>query len=132
MRTKSSEIQEAGRPLEYVAFFTVQLATREGPAFLYLAVDAFTAYAFHLGLERDESPDHILKYIYNLTEDPEFLRHADDGFTLVLEKYEDLSERINSIINPMGGKLLFNKTYNHHIALPVLKSMSEFLRTAES
>jgi len=91
-----------------------------------LAVDAFSEFAYHLGVEKDESAESVLKNIYLLTENPDFLRHRDKGFTLVLEKHNELSERIYTIIHHENGKLMFNKKYNNYISNPVLKSLLDY------
>jgi hypothetical protein len=117
---------KARRPGEYVAFFTMQFQTGEGPAFVFLACDGFTEFAFNTGLEPNENPENVLKHIYLLTEDPTFLLHRDKGFTLVLDRFEELSERIEGIIKPVGGQLLYNKKFHQQIAKPLLKGLKQF------
>lgn len=119
----------AKRPLEYVAFFTLQFPTKEGPAYLFLAVDAYSEFAFHLGVEADDRNENYLKYIYKLTENPDFLQHRDKGFTIVLENHEEISEQIYAIINSFNGTLLISKSHNNYISLPVLKSLSDFMKS---
>lgn len=116
---------EAKRPLEYVAFFHFQVSTKEGPCFVFVAVDAFTQFAFNLGVERDESPTSILKNIYFLMEQPDFVRYMDLGFTLVLGEHEELSEKIHAILKPVKGELLFSKGFNSYLANPLLKSFRD-------
>jgi hypothetical protein len=116
---------KATRELEYVAVFDFEMSTLEGPAHIFIAVDAFRDFAFNLGVDRDKNPETVLKNIYFLMENPEFVKHIDNGFTLVLGEYEELSERIQAILNPVNGKLLFNKSFNNFLALPFLKHFSE-------
>ena len=118
---------KAKRPLEYVAFFHFQMSTMEGPGFVFLAVDAFSQFAFSLGVERDKNPDTILKSIYFLMEQPDIVKYIDLGFTLVLEEHEELSDEINAILKPVKGKLLFSKGFNNHLSNPVLKSFKNSL-----
>jgi hypothetical protein len=120
-----NDFPTAKRPLEYVAFFHFKLSTAEGPAYVFLAVDAFTEFAYSLGIERDENPETVLKNIYFLTENEDFVRHADNGFTIVLEEHENLSPRIEAIIKPMKGKVLFSKGFNNYLSNPVLKSIRD-------
>ena len=118
---------KAVRQLVYVAFFDFELSTMEGPAHVFLAVDAYSQFAFSLGVERDKKPETVLKNIYFLTENEEFVRHMDNGFTLVLCEYEELSDRINAIIKPVNGKLLFSKSFTSYLSNPVLISFRDSL-----
>jgi len=118
---------KVSRPGEYVAFFNIVVPTKEGPAFVYMACDAYSEFGFNTGAELDESPETVLKHVYLLTEDQEFVRHMDKGFTLVLDRFEELSERINAIIKPVNGKLLFDVRFHKQIAEPILKSFSKFV-----
>ncbi len=118
---------KATRQLEYVAFFHFQVSTKEGPCFIFVAVDAFSQFAFNLGVERDESPKSVLKNIYFLMEQPDFVKCIDLGFTLVLGEYEELSDQIKAILKPVHGKLLFNKEFNRYLSNPVLKNFRDSL-----
>ena len=118
---------KAARELEYVAFFDFEMSTLEGPAHIFLAVDAYRQFAFSLGVEPDKKPETVLKNIYFLTENEEFVRHMDNGFTLVLGEYEELSDRINAIIKPVNGKLLFSKSFTSYLSNPVLISFRDSL-----
>jgi hypothetical protein len=118
---------KATRPLEYVAFFSFEVATKEGNGHVFLAVDAYLDFVFQLGVERDRKPETVLKNIYFLIEHPDFTKHSGNGFTLVLEEFQELSTRIEAIIEPSQGKLLFNKGYNNTIANPVLFSFRNIL-----
>jgi hypothetical protein len=118
----------ATRPLEYVAFFCLQVRTQEGVGHVFMAVDAYLDRAFSLGVERDKNPESVLKNIYHLTEHPDFTQYLGNGFTLVLEEFEEISPRINAIISPLGGRLLFNKSYNNVIANPVIIHLLESMR----
>ncbi len=117
------EILKANRPLEYVAFCHVKMNIVEGFAYMFLAVDAYSKFAINLGVEHDDSPQTILKNIYELTENEEFTSLNNQGFTLVMEENEDLAERIEAIIKSVNGKLIYNKTYNNRISNPVLLSI---------
>lgn len=99
----------------------------EGPCFVFVAVDAFSQFAFNLGVERDENPKTILKNIYFLIEQPDFVKHIDLGFTLVLGEHEELTNEINAILKPVKGKLMFNKGFNSYLSNPVLKSFRDSL-----
>lgn len=116
------------RPGEYVAFFNIMVPTLEGPAFMFMACDGYSEFAFHIGAEQDESPANVIKSIYLLTENMAFQRHKNKGFTLVLDRWEELSERIEGIVKPVNGKVMFNKKFHEKIAAPLLAGMNEFLR----
>lgn len=68
----------------------------------------------------DDSDETILKNIYKLTQDEEFLRFSTSGFTLVLEQYKHLSDRIQSILKPFDAKVMFDKPYNNMITKALL------------
>lgn len=120
----------AKRPLEYVAFLTLRLSTEEGPGFLFIAVDAFSEFAFLLGVEANDSNETFLKYVYKLTENKDFLQHRDKGFTLVLENREEIEEQILSIIIGINGSVIFDKGFNRYISQPVLKSIGDYMNTS--
>lgn len=123
-----SSLPKATRPLEFVAFLTVEVRTGEGNAHILLAVDAYLDHVFNLGVSGDKNAETILKAIYFLIEDPEFSRHlTGEGFTLVLEEFRELESRIQAVVAPAGGKLLYNKTYNNVISNPVLASLRDEL-----
>ncbi len=116
------------RPLQNVAFFHFEMRTIEGPAYVFMAVDALDGHAFNLQVEQDNRPETILKNIYLLLEDPYFVEHGGNGITLVLEDHEDLADRIRKILKPFHGKLMFNKAYNNYLANPVMLSMLESMK----
>jgi hypothetical protein len=116
------------RPLEYVAFLSVKLNTKEGYAYFFLAYNPFEDFIINLGMEKDESPGTVLKNIYFLMEDPHFVQFVDSGFTLVLEKYEELSEKIKMILDPVRGKMMFDKSYSNYLTLPVIQSLNHYFK----
>jgi hypothetical protein len=117
---------KARRPGEFVAFFTMEIQTGEGPGFVFFACDAFSKFAYTMGVEPNENPENILKHIYLLTEDPNFVLHRDQGFTLVLDRYEELSERIEGIIKAVHGRVLYDKKFHREIIKPLLEGLKEF------
>ncbi|CAN5349967.1 hypothetical protein BH10BAC1_BH10BAC1_20310 [soil metagenome] len=114
---------KATRPLEHVCFFPTSIPTQEEDAYVFVSIDAFSGYAFNTGIESDDSPDNIIKHIYLLTEHPDFLIHIHNGFTLVLHKYKELEPKINNIIQPINGKVIFDPQYVNKMMMPVLKDM---------
>ncbi|OFY94678.1 MAG: hypothetical protein A3K10_17965 [Bacteroidetes bacterium RIFCSPLOWO2_12_FULL_31_6] len=114
---------KATRPLEYVCFFPISVPTKEGDAYVFLSVDVFSDFAFNTGVETNDDPENILKHIYLLTEHPYFTKHIKAGFTLVLHKYKGLEPRINSIIKPLNGNVLFDGQYVNKVMVPVLKNI---------
>ena len=118
---------EAKRPLEYVCFFPMTVPTKEGDAYIFISLDVFSDFAFNTGIEKDENPETILKHIYLLTEHPDFIKHIDKGFTLVLHKFKELEPRINNIIKPINGNLIFDGQYVNKIMVPVIKNMFQHL-----
>jgi hypothetical protein len=117
---------KAKRQLEYVAVFKVQFKIKEGPVYAFFAVDAYSEFAFNLGVEPEDTPEALLKNIYFLMENPDFVKHMHKGFTLVFTEFEDLQERIQNIIAPVKGKLIYDRAFNRHIAYEFLRSLGEF------
>ncbi len=124
------KIYKAGHVLEYVAFIHVQLRIRDSFVYMFVAIDAYSGSAFNLTVERDDSPETILKNVYFLMEHEKFKDHNTNGFTLVFEDNEALSERITAIIKSEGGKVMYNKTFNNRISNPFLLSLTENLERA--
>lgn len=117
------------RQLEYVCFFPASIPTVEEDTYVFVAIDSFSKFTFNTGFENTDSPENVLKHIYLLTEHPDFIIHMNNGFTLVLHKYKELEQRINSIINPMKGKVVFDPEYVNKMMMPVLKDMLRHIKT---
>lgn len=115
------------RPGEYVAFINIKVSTLEGPGYVFMACDGYSEFAFHIGVEPNEEPETVLKCVYLLMENKDFTRHMHKGFSLVFDRYEELSERIASIIKHSNGKAIFNKAFHNRISTPVLKSLDQFV-----
>ncbi len=126
MSKVNESFPQISRPGEYVALLTFKAQTREGEAYIFMACDGFSEFGFHLCAELDESPASIIKAVYLLTENKDFVRHMHQGFTLVLDRYESLSERIEAVIKPVGGILMFNKPFHKKIAAPLVTGFSQF------
>jgi hypothetical protein len=75
----------------------------DGPVHLFFAVDAFSGYAFNIGVEPELNAESVLKNIYLMCEIPEFREQNKGGFTLVLDEFEELKERIEAVIKPDLG-----------------------------
>jgi hypothetical protein len=127
MAKKKNTFPVATQPLEYIAFFSVKLSTKEGPAFIFMAYDAYSDFIFNLSVESNERPTSVLKNIYYLMEDPYFESHIQKGFTIVMDRYEELSDNLMQILSPVGGKLMFDKLFNNYLSQPVLKNLSEYM-----
>lgn len=128
MSTVKDLFPKISRPGEYVAFINFMAPTLEGPAYIFMACDGFSEFAFHIGVEQDESPASVIKAVYLLTENKDFVRHMDKGFTLVFDRWEELSERLESVVKPVNGKVMFNKKFHQKIAAPLVSSINEFLK----
>lgn len=124
----SGKFPEATRPLEYIGLFPASMPTKkDGEVFMYIAVDAFTRFAFNTGIERDNSPASILKHIKLLINHKDFRIQSGQTFTIVLHKYKEITPQINEIIQPSGGKVIFNDPYLTSIMAPVLENMMKFM-----
>lgn len=127
MSTSKELFPQINRPLEYVAFLNFHIPTLEGPAYVFMACDGYSEFAFNIGVEPDENPESIIKAVYRLTENEEFVKHRGNGFTLVFDRWEELSEQIEAIVMPVKGKILFSKNFNRKIAKPLITEISQIL-----
>lgn len=118
--------KSANRPGQYIAFSVVPVRTKEGAAFVYFAVDDFSEFAFHLGAEKKDDEATLIACVERLMNNPDFIRHRGKGFTLIFDKYRELSRQISCVIVPYGGTIMFDDYLNHKISLPVLQSMADF------
>jgi hypothetical protein len=116
------------RPMEFVAVILIILPTLEGPAYLFMAYDPFRDKIFNQQVEADDGPESLLKFIYFLAEDPLFPTEITEGFTLVLNKYEHLADRMQRIITPLDGNLLFDAAFHNQLTQPVLEHFQQFLK----
>lgn len=115
------------RPFQYIAFFVVELRTQEGPAFVFMGYDVFQDKVFQLGIEREKSTDQVLKNVYRLMEHPFFAGYKGEGFTLLVEDFDNLTERIQAILKPSHGKVLYDRELTNQVIHPVLASMARSL-----
>lgn len=93
--------------MEYVALVVIELSTKEGPAFIFLAYDPFRDVIFNQQMELNDSPQSALNSLYFLVEDPMFHTGSNEAFTLVLDKYEEISQNMQRVLDPLKRKLLF-------------------------
>lgn len=128
MRKKTFKNPAPTRPGEFVALFYIQLNTLEGPAYVYMAVDAYTGHLFNLGIESSQTPEYILKYVYLLTENVDFSDYFNNGFTLILEEYEELNDPITRIIKNVNGTVQFDKLFFSVIIGPVLLEFLDLMK----
>ncbi len=127
MAKKNRTFPKATRPGEYLSFFTLQVELEGKSAYIYFACDAFSAFGYNTGVEMDQSPESVLKHIDLLTENQDFIRHIDKGFTLVLSDFQELRERIEAILVRANGKLIFDKEFNALISKPLIDGLFEYL-----
>ena len=119
-------LPKISRPGEYVAFLNFYVPTKEGPAYIFMGCDGFSEFGFNICVESDESPASIIKAVYLLTENKDFVPKMDKGFTLVFDRWNELSERIEAVVKPVNGKILFSKNFHKKIAAPLVLSFSQF------
>ncbi|MCU0418568.1 MAG: hypothetical protein MUC38_02835 [Cyclobacteriaceae bacterium] len=115
------------RPFQYIAFFTVELRTQEGPAFVFIGYDVFQDKVFQLGLERDKRADTVLQNVYRMVDHPFFQDYRGEGFTLLIEEFETLTDQMEKIVNPSGGRVLYNCALTNEVIHSVLASMAQSL-----
>ena len=117
-------MNKATRPLEYICFFQAEFPTRDdGDVYAFIFVDAYSEFVIMTGVEKSRSHSNILKHIRLLTKDKNFLKHKGTPFTLVLHKYEEITDGILHIIKPFKGQVLVNDAFVAENVAPVLESL---------
>ena len=110
------------RPKEFICFSAVPVPTeKDGTVYFFIAVDAYTQFAFNLGVTTTLDDDTVLEHIQNLLQDPDFIKNKGP-YTLVMLVGEHLREQIEVLIQPLG-KLQFDEQWAADIILPVLKEI---------
>jgi hypothetical protein len=61
-------------------------------------------------------------------ENKDFVRHMDKGFTLVFDRWEELSERLETVVKPVNGKVMFNKKFHQKSAEPLWFRINVFFK----
>lgn len=56
------------------------------------------------------------------------MQYRAQGFTLVFEEFEHLSDRIQSMIRAFNGQVMFDKRFNNTITLQFMETMAVFLK----
>ena len=69
----------------------------------------------------------VLKHISLLVEDDKFKAHRENGFTLVLHKYEHLIFAINQLIKPFNGSVIINDEFVAKTIEEPIKEMYKFM-----
>ena len=118
---------KATRPGEFICFCPVTIPTTEGEGHIFLFIDAYSGFAINTGVEPSGDAEAVIKHIYLLTEHPDFIKNIKMGYTLVLNDYYDLAQRIKSVIQP-HGKMLFDEDFHEKICKPAVESMFSKLR----
>ena len=57
--------------------YCYKILTKEGPGYVYDAVDASSEYAFKTGVEPDNDADIVFRHIGLLIEYPDFIKHIN-------------------------------------------------------
>ena len=65
---------------------------------MFMACDTYSEFSFNTGSELNEKSETVLKHISLLTEDKNFVQHRRKDFTLVFDRYLELSDQINAIL----------------------------------
>ena len=117
-------MKKANRPCEYICFFPARFPTTiDGDVFAFIFVDVYSDFIIMTGIDKSKSNKSILRHIRLLTRNKDFLKHKGKPFTLVLHKYEEIKDEIESIIEPFNGKVLFDEAFVGEIVTPALASL---------
>jgi hypothetical protein len=115
---------KATRPLEYICFFPAEFTTRDdGDVYAFMFVDVYSEFVIMTGMEKDRGHKTILKHIRLLTKNKDFLKHKGSPFTLVMHKYEEITEEILHILKPHNGKVLIDDAFVAVKVAPVIESL---------
>lgn len=126
---KISEFPIATRPMEFIALSVFIIHSVDGDIYFYFAIDAFSGFVIHIGTDRNDNPETLIKHVYLLTENSAFILNRKNEYTLVFEKYEELSDKIKAIIIGVNGKLIIDKEYNYYISNRRLSNLKQYIES---
>lgn len=121
------------RPLEYVCFFPAEFPTRDdGDVYAFIFVDAYSEFVIMTGMGKDRSHKTILEHIRLFTSHKDFQMHKGKPFTLLLHKYDEITDDILHIIKPFKGKVIIDDAFVAEKITPVLETLFSSLAGKKS
>jgi hypothetical protein len=117
---------KASHPLQYLCLYSIEVPTKEGDAFAFVAVDIFSEFLFLTGVEKNRGKRNVLKHIKLLLQQEQFLKGRPESFTLVLHKYEELRADVEKIIAPLGGHMIVDDLLVTKHLVPVIEHVYQY------
>ncbi|WP_315819574.1 hypothetical protein [Paraflavitalea speifideaquila] len=113
-------------PGEVFCFYPIEIPINNAEdAYLFIAVDAVSAFLFQTGMERANDMQAVLRNIQLLMEQDLFKQSKAASFTLVLHKCQPYRAQIEAIVSPHGGCVVFDDTYVAAIVTPPMRFLFE-------
>ena len=93
---------------ELICIYPIEVSLPDGEYFVFVAIDAVSGLAFKPLIEKSDGVQNLLEFIKQLLKDEDFKMRGDQGFTLVLHKYEADVTEIENVIRFHGGHVLID------------------------
>lgn len=117
------QIPQASRPRELIYFTSIELSTvQDGIIRMFLIMDGYSEFIFHVGAERGDDMEYVLKQVQQLINNKDFNRYSNQPFILAMSDYEEYREQIESLIHPIGGTMLVDEDYVMSRMAPVIEN----------
>lgn len=125
-----SSVPAATKPGDVVCMLSVKFRTKaDGDVFMFPAIDVYSEFLFQAPVERGDDMEYLLKSIQVLMGNKDFKKQKGKKFALVLPAYQEHRREIELLIQPHGGKLIFNEAY---VLNKTAHAMEHFLRIVRS
>lgn len=84
------QIPQASRPRELIYFTSIELSTvQDGIIRMFLIMDGYSEFIFHVGAERGDDMEYVLKQVQQLINNKDFNRYSNQPFILAMSDYEE-------------------------------------------
>lgn len=105
---------------EYVYLICCELQAKEGPQFVYIAIDGFSQYIFMLGAYPDFTDNTYVTVVNKLLTDPKFTS-GTGNFNLILGFGKNVHKKLNDQVNSQGGTVSYDPRFIIDKIWPVIQ-----------
>ncbi len=113
-------LQEGSHAREITYLISCVAQTQAGKSYLYVGVDAYSKYVFHLGTFPDFDDHSFRKAVKNLLNDKMF-QQASGSFTLVLGFGNEIIKQIQEEVALSGGSVIYDPERVVSHAWPIIE-----------
>jgi hypothetical protein len=113
-------MEKIKRPGQLTYLAAIPMPTSEGQVFLYMAIDHYSEFVMDLGFEEVLNEEMLIQKIKQLLQDPNFKKHTQKMFTIMLPVGEEIEQEINQLIKPKGN-IIFDEKATLKVADTLVK-----------